>query len=347
MMVRLPYFSGESAVFEPAGPLREDPACSGAPSELRAPGTCVGRIRTDDGRTYELICQEAARVVFHPGLSERHDLRPGESIAEVRSLSAAMDADLLTLWMSSHAAFRAWQSQAGEGGHVANQVVGIPAEIAEHCGIEGLVDALNGADLGDGDILVIADKCVSFAHGRVFPRSHLDGQDPKFLDPHSRRDYARRLSHSLGHPVSERQLLCIDFVGSDRASISIGDHNRVCAAVASAIAERFGPTLDIVISDSDTGVDYGMPLIGAATVGASSLGATAGLSPYEAMRVSAAAEILRGHGKRVPFVLCKTNPRNARRPHAGSARHYPDTFDLSREPLLHHGLKNTCYWKGG
>lgn len=337
MILRLPYFDGDFAEI----------LSNGMGGDIFEPGSDVVSLRTDHGDAYALICQERVRVVFHDGAIGRSDLRPGQGIAVAHSLSAAVDADLLALWMSSHAAFRAWQSQGGEGGHVANRVIGVSGHIDEHCGIEGLVDALVDADLGDGDIVVIADKCVSYAHGRLFPRSHLAGQDPKFLDSEARREYALRLSGLLGYPVSERQLLCIDFVGDDRASISIGDHNRVCAAIARGIAERNGAIVDIAISDSDTGVDYGVPLIGAATVGASALGATAGLTPYEAMRVVAAAEILRGHNKRIPFVLCKTNPRNAIRVGAGQARSYPGTFDLSREPSLHHGLKNTCYWKGG
>ena len=335
MIIRLPFFAADAAAA----------ALQTPDSGIYAEGQVAAQLLIAAQPAFALVCLEPAQLSFHAALGFSPPPVPGAAIGTAQSLSAACSKDMLLLWMASHAAFRGWQSQLGEGGHVANEVVGIPGDIAESCGLDGLLDALAQADFGDGDILVIADKCVSFAFGRIFPRHFLGGQDPKFLRPEQRRDYARELSQRLGYLLSERQLLCIDFVGSDRASVSINNHNEVCAAVAAAVQQRFGKCVDVVISDSDTGVDYGYPLIGGATVGASPLGATAGLSPYEAMRVSVAAEIQRGHGKRIPVVVCRTNARNARRAKAGSARPYADTFDMSREPLIHHGLTNTYFWK--
>lgn len=335
MILRLPFFDDTvgTTTIEPMG------------DGVFEAGQKIGRLLIDAAPAYELVCQESAQVTFNPGLGSTAPLRPGGNIGAVRSLEAVCDIDLLTLWMASHAAFRGWQSQTGEGGHVANQVLAIEADVADSCGIESLIAALGECDFSNGDILVIADKSVSFAYGRVFPRHFLAGLDPKFLAMEQRREFAAKLQGLLGFSVSERHLLSIDFVGSDRASISVDAHNNVCAIIADTIRRQQGKTIDVVISDSDTGVDFGFPLVGAATVGASPLGATAGLSPYEAMRVCAAAEILRGHAKGIPFVLCKTNPRNARRAHAGEARSYGGTFDLTREAFIHHGLKNTCYWK--
>lgn len=335
MIVRLPFFAADGACV----------AIRTHDSGIYAEGQVAAHLQINDRSAFALICLEPAQLTFNAAVGFTPLLVPGAAIGTAHSFTATCNKDMLLLWMASHAAFRGWQAQLGEGGHVANEAVGITGDIAESCGLHGLIDALAQADFSDGDILVIADKCVSFAFGRIFPRHFLGGQDPKFLRPDQRLDYAQQLSQRLGYSLSERQLLCIDFVGGDRASVSINNHNEVCAAIAAAVQQRFGKCVDVVISDSDTGVDYGYPLIGGATVGASPLGATAGLSPYEAMRVSVAAEIQRGHGKRIPIVVCRTNARNARRDKAGAARPYPDTFDMSREPLIHHGLTNTYFWK--
>lgn len=335
MILRVPFFSRADCaagfIAERSGVFRSD--------------DIVGHLWLDGVPSYALVSLEEAHYSFNSDLRANNKLRAGSNIGEVRSLEADVDKDLLMLWMSSHAAFRAWQAQLGEGGHVAESLIAVEAAVAESSGLAGIMAALSGVELSDGDVVVIADKCVSFAFGRIFPREFMGGQDPKFLLPDERRDFAHMLSKRLGYPLSERQLLCIDYVPTDRASVSIGNHNKLCNEISQAIQRDHARTVDVVISDSDTGLDYGFPLIGGATVGCSPLGATAGLTPYEAIRVSAAAEIRRGHARRIPIVICKTNARNARRPSTGLCRRYEDSFDLSREVFIHHGLKNTYYWK--
>ena len=71
-------------------------------------------------------------------------------------------------------------------------------------------------------------------------------------------------------------------------------------------------TCDVVVSDTDTGTEVRETLIGCITVGATPLGATAGLVLYECMRVAAATELCRGFAwypdRRVPPAPAPRNP---------------------------------------
>ena len=95
--------------------------------------------------------------------------------------------------------------------------------------------------------------------------------------------------------------------------------------------ERTGSTVDVVVSDTDTGLDVRAPLIHTVTIGATPLGATAGLTLYECMRCACAAEFDRGHDRGIPLVLCRPARRCAQRERMGEHRGYDGVLDARRE----------------
>jgi hypothetical protein len=116
--------------------------------------------------------------------------------------------------------------------------------------------------------------------------------------------------------------------------VGAADHNAACARLAAAITESGGKRVDVVVSDTDTGLDTRRPLIGTLTIAATPLGATAGLNLYEAMRCAVAAEFVRGHNRGIPVVLCIPAERRRGRPGVGLPRSYPGALDARREPGL-------------
>ena len=89
--------------------------------------------------------------------------------------------------------------------------------------------------------------------------------------------------------------------------------------------------VDVIISDTDTGLDVRSPLIGCITIAATPLGATAGVNLYEAMRCSTAAEFVRGHDKRIPIVICIPAERRKKRDGIGLKRSYDGALHISKE----------------
>ncbi len=90
----------------------------------------------------------------------------------------------------------------------------------------------------------------------------------------------------------------------------------------------------MVVSDTDTGLDVLAPLIGTLTIGATPLGATAGLTLYECMRCACAAEFVRGHDKGIAIVVCRPAARCAKRARLGEHRGYAGMLDRHREGAL-------------
>src|SRR5690606_37207343 len=139
----------------------------------------------------------------------------------------------------------------------------------------------------------------------------------------------------LGFPVTSLHLLIADAYDSPEhgASAVVGclDHNRAAHDLARSIAADGGPVVDVIVSDTDTGIDVRQPLIGTLTLGATPLGATAGLNLYESMRCACAAEFVRGHDLGIPLVVCRPAARCANRPAMGQHRGYAGTLDYGQE----------------
>jgi hypothetical protein len=135
----------------------------------------------------------------------------------------------------------------------------------------------------------------------------------------------------LGFEVDPVHLLLADEYGNDRSVLGADDHNRRSSELAAAILEVTGVHVDVVISDTDTGIDTQTFLIGTLTIAATPLGATAGVTVYEAMRCAVAAEFTRGHTRRIPVVRCVPADRRRGRARIGLARSYPGVIDAFRE----------------
>lgn len=290
-----------------------------------------------------LVIQEDCNIKWSFKESNKF-VQSGEEILSYEG-AKTINAELMGLWMSAHASFRAIQALDSQGGQVAASSINVMRNINENSGIDSIVDSLQGQMLEDGDIIVVADKAVAIAQGRVISKKILSELDPKFQNKSEREKLAKNIYEYSGHTMTSRQTMLIDYLNEEEISLGATNHNVLCKEISLLIYEKFGVKVDTVISDSDTGVDIGEPIIGIPTVGASPLGATAGLSFYETLRVTAVGELARGHNKGVPIVICKPSFRNKFRSNIGEGRNYQGSLHISLEKELHRGLKNTIYWE--
>ena len=94
--------------------------------------------------------------------------------------------------------------------------------------------------------------------------------------------------------VTAKDLICadslLDWPDGPMATAGVLDPNQAARDIALQIAQRLGKSCDVVISDTDTGLDIRETLINTITIGATPLGATGGLVIYECMRIANAAE---------------------------------------------------------
>jgi F420-0:gamma-glutamyl ligase len=187
-----------------------------------------------------------------------------------------------------------------------------------------------------GDVVVIADKIVAVALGRLAPREVIKNPDPKTIPTSHLPKLARHWSNELGFVVEAHHLLLADEYGSQQASLGADYHNERSADVAETIKQLRELDVDVIISDTDTGLDVRQPLIGIVTIGATPLGATAGVNLYEAMRCAVAAEFTRGHTLGIPVVICVPAERRRARQGIGKQRAYPGLLDANREDRIAH-----------
>ncbi|WP_281884501.1 hypothetical protein [Paenibacillus sp. YYML68] len=291
--------------------------------------------------TLNLKTQRECNLVFFNELNKENT----KVIGKLLSSNAVTEDLLLGYWMSAHSAFRAMQANEGEGGQVAASAVPVKFLVKRNDGLQVFIDALENQNLEDGDIVVIADKPIAIATNRVIPRSLLGEADPKFLSYDDRIKLVSKINLASQISLYPKNILMIDYIDELEASLGAYNHNRLCYVISSMIHSQLGKKVDVVISDSDTGVDQAQPLIGFPTVGSTPLGVTAGLSIYEALRVSALAELVRGHNRLIPIVISKPSARNQIRPHIGSERNYPGMIHINLEQEFHRGLLTSVYWE--
>jgi hypothetical protein len=243
------------------------------------------------------------------------------------------------LAVAVNAAFKGLLGSVGESGHICASVVPGHGEIDTAAGWDATVGQLIelvGPDLRDGDVMVVADKVVAAALGRVGPRRVLTDPDPKTTPGSELDSLAERWTGELGFTVTAQHLLLADEFGTSESTLGTDDPNTRAAQLAAAAKRTTGVTADAIISDTDTGLDTRMPIIGTLTIGATPLGATAGVNLYEAMRCAVAAEFCRGHGRRIPVVICRPALRRADRPRIGQSRDYAGFLDAAQEKSLTH-----------
>lgn len=242
------------------------------------------------------------------------------------------------LAIAVNAAFKGLLGSMGESGHICASTEAVEGEVDTTSGWEAALRQLCGlvsSSVQDGDVVVVADKVVSAALGRTGPRQILIEPDPKTVPANRLPELAAQWSDQLGFEVSPKHLLLADELGHDQATLGTDDPNRRAGQIAAALREAYGVKVDVVISDTDTGLDTRSPIIGTLTIGATPIGATAGVNLYEAMRCAVAAEFVRGHRRRIPVVVCRPAQRRSVRADISELR-YAGFLDAAREKGLTH-----------
>ena len=243
------------------------------------------------------------------------------------------------LAIAANAVVKGLLGSMGQSGHICASVEATAGEVDTAAGWPATLDRLvelAGPAVRAGDVVVVADKVVAAGLQRIGPRTVLSDPDPKTVPAAEMPGLAERWAKELGFEVTPQHLLLADEFDADRSTLGTDDPNGRAAEIAAAVGRRCGVPVDVVVSDTDTGLDTRTPLIGTVTLGATPIGATAGLNLYEAMRCAVAAEFARGHVRRVPVVVCRPAQRRAGRPRIGEPRDYGGFLAADREPGLAH-----------
>ncbi|HEU5319458.1 MAG TPA: hypothetical protein VFX28_01560 [Methylomirabilota bacterium] len=257
-----------------------------------------------------------------------------------------VDERIWNLAIATNAALKGLLGYMGASGQIASRTVPVRTELPTGDGVERLLAAVAAAcretpaDAGDAledaDVVVLAEKPFAVAQKRLVPFSYVYDTDPKKLDRRARAKLLQKIAGEVAGPVEEEDLILADSYLEDpalgpMATVGAVDHNGLAAAAAAAIETATGKRVDVVISDTDTGIDVRQPIIGCITLGATPLGATRGLSVYECMRAACAAEFTRGARRRIPIVVCKPAYRCRKRPRIGEHRGYEGKLRLAME----------------
>jgi hypothetical protein len=243
------------------------------------------------------------------------------------------------LALAVNAAFKGLLGASGQSGHICSRVIPVAVDLDLNAGWESVRAQIAMSlpnETSSGDVVVVADKIVAVALGRLAPRAIIRNPDPKTVSADRLPDLARHWSDELGFVIEPHHLLLADEYGDCQASLGADYHNERSADLAMAISEGRGLEVDVVISDTDTGLDIRQPLIGTVTIAATPLGATAGVNLYEAMRCAVAAEFTRGHTLGIPIVICVPAERRRAREDIGKARAYSGLLDANRETTIAH-----------
>lgn len=238
------------------------------------------------------------------------------------------------LALAVNAAFKGLLGASGQSGHICRQTVPITKHLSVEKGWPSVISDITEAikeKIQVGDVVVIAEKVVAAALNRIGPRELLLNPDPKTVHQEALNELASYWEKTLGFPVKPIHLLLADEYGKDKATLGADNHNLRCAEMAAEIQGEIGVAVDVIISDTDTGLDTRAPLIGTVTIAATPLGATAGVNLYEAMRCAVAAEFTRGHDRGIPVVICVPAERRRRRNDIGKPRSYPGSLDIRKE----------------
>jgi hypothetical protein len=313
-----------------------------------AAGEAIARFyRTSDGLVFE---QEAPfPLVVEEELVERNRrLVKGDPIVtaalpqlslDLRFVQELVRQQAMTIAQTANAVIKGVMGALGESGQVTDEVEGIETRLHPERGYESLLEeiaeALPPPKLRHGDIVVVSEKVIAVAQGRVFPVQLLYDNDPKTTDRAGREDLAAAVREHVSD-LDLDDLICADVLSepSGLATAGVRNPNRVAHEIALRIHRRHGTTCDVVVSDTDTGLDVSETLIGCPSLGATPLGATAGLVLYECMRVANAGEFVRGSHRGIPLVISRPHARRVKRDGLGETRGYDGRLDASRERLL-------------
>jgi len=318
-------------------------------TQLQSGDDVIRAYRTTDGTSYVQKVPFSVKVVKSLVVRNQKVVR-GDGIVLCTITSLSLDLHAIRNEMRSiqmelaqavNASVKGYMSYIGEGGQVAKNVEPVHAELQPEKGYVALLNqivvVLKKENLKSGDILVISEKIISTAQGRLFPLELLYSEDPKMTDLDGRMDLTKKVKEFVPD-ITSQDLLCSDSLltwpEGAMATAGVSDPNTVAYEIAKLVHDELGITCDVVVSDTDTGLDVRETLIGCITIGASPLGATAGLVIYECMRVANAAEFARGSSRGIPIVVCHPHERRTVRNSMGEHRGYNGRLNASKECLL-------------
>jgi F420-0:gamma-glutamyl ligase len=243
------------------------------------------------------------------------------------------------LALSVNAAFKGLLGANGQSGHICSRALGVPTSLSLNDGWQSVCEQIAFSlpdETASGDVVVVADKVVAVALNRIAPREIIQQPDPKTVSADQLLDLAQRWGKKLPFNVEPHHLILADEYECDQATVGTDFPNQRSAELAVAINKFRQLEVDVIVSDTDTGLDIRRPLIGIVTIAATPLGATAGVNLYEAMRCAVAAEFVRGHTLGIPVVICVPAERRRLRESIGKPRPYAGLLNAQLESGVSH-----------
>jgi len=257
-------------------------------------------------------------------------------------LEEQFDKKIWNVAIASHAAVKGLLAYFGWGGAMSQNAIPIIRHLSPEAGYRAFVveiaDVLMQSDLDDGDLVVVSDKLVAISQNRIVPSELIIQMDPKKLSLEKRASIIKSYQKYVKSPVDDIDLICADMYidehGVRVASLSSFNPNKVAFDIATLIQAKCNKKVDVVLSDTDTGMDVQQPLIGCITIGATPMGATGGLALFECMRAALAAEFARGSNRGAGIVIVKTMGRSKYRCKIGEFRGYDGRLSYTFEGRL-------------
>lgn len=237
-----------------------------------------------------------------------------------------------------NAAFEGYLARLGRGEGIVSRVDPVAVVLQPELGYASLCDQIVAGvadEVVEGDIVVVSATAIAVAQGRVFPIELLQRWDPKTSDREDRADLLTAARHAVPELTLEDLLYSSSFQGATApiATGGIADPNTITHDIAAKVLEKTGRHCDVLISTPDTGLEVRETLINCFTVGATPLGATAGLVIYECMAIANAVEGVRTGGDE-RIILCRPHARRIRRTGIGEFRGYSGHLNATKERLL-------------
>lgn len=185
--------------------------------------------------------------------------------------------------------------------------------------------------LKNGDVIVVPSKIVALLEKRFVYGLTVENYNKCITD----FDFAQKnLKMADKSPFTKKDQIGLDKI-DPKKKLGIRypkDPNLSAYKIAKSIQNKSGVKADVVVSDSDSGGQKGLILIGCPTIIATPIGATEGLRFFYCMRAAVAAEITWNNVKDTPVVLIQP-PENYAvrlRKDVGKLR-YKGFLDASKE----------------
>src|SRR5438067_1364218 len=114
------------------------------------------------------------------------------------------------LALAVNAAFKGLLGASGQSGHICSRVIPVAVSLDLAAGWESVraqIAMSLPAETASGDVVVVADKVVAVALGRLAPRAIINNPDPKTVSADRLPELARHWSDELGFIIEPHHLL--------------------------------------------------------------------------------------------------------------------------------------------